>query len=173
MHAGLRPRDVALSKALNTDKLSQLFVKANHRTLDAGLAAPHTHPDLPVEARTLVVLKRGTGAERNAGLLLVEKLDYLQLLAVEAVRDGAVAFWKGFVAALKDLSVIETGGSGDAAPGDASDACALQLSSNSAHMLTVALRSKRLLVSNLHMVKGAMGDGDASRLLRSSMPSGA
>ena len=128
MHAGLKPRDVALSKALNTDKLSQLFVKANHRTLDAGLAAPHTHPDLPLEARALVVLKRGTGAERNAGLLLVEKLDYLQLLAVEAVRDGAVAFWKGFVAALKDLSVIETGGSGsvEAAAADDVDSCALQ-----------------------------------------------
>lgn len=70
MHAGLKPRDVALAKSLNEDKLSQLFVKVDESTLDARLVSPHTHADLPSEARSLLVLKRGTGSETNQGLLL-------------------------------------------------------------------------------------------------------
>jgi hypothetical protein len=102
---------VALAKSLNTDKLSQLFVKVDETTLDAPLAAPYAHPDLPADARALLVMKRGTGAEKSSGLLLVPKLDFLQLLAVEAARDGAVAAWKGVVAAAKDMSA--TGGGAD------------------------------------------------------------
>lgn len=68
--AGLKPRDVALAKSLNEDKLSQLFVKVDKSTLDARLVSPHTHVDLPEEARSLLVLKRGTGKETNEGLLL-------------------------------------------------------------------------------------------------------
>jgi hypothetical protein len=70
MHAGLKPRDVALSKSLNEDKLSQLFVKVDQSTLDQRLVSPHTHQDLPEEARSLLVLKRGTGTETSEGLLL-------------------------------------------------------------------------------------------------------
>lgn len=74
--AGLRPRDVALAKSLNEDKLSQLFVKVDKSTLDARLVAPHTHADLPEEARSLMVLKRGTGKETSEGLLFGAPLLY-------------------------------------------------------------------------------------------------
>ena len=69
VHAGLKPRDVALAKSLNEDKLSQLFVKVDKSTLDSRLVKPHTHSDLPEEARSLLVLKRGTGKETSEGLL--------------------------------------------------------------------------------------------------------
>lgn len=146
MRAGLKPRDVALAKALNTDKLTQLFVKVDGRTLDGGLAAPHAHPDLPEEARSLVVLKRGTGAEHNTGLLFVEKLDYLQLLAVEAVRDCAVAFWKGFVEALKDLSEVTTAAVPPAAAAPQSDTHSCATSPARPCITTAARRMCTLLL---------------------------
>jgi hypothetical protein len=79
MHAGLKPRDVALSKSLNEDKFSQLFVKVDETTLDQRLVAPHTHPDLPEDARSLLVLKRGTGTETSEGQNLGALLPCLAL----------------------------------------------------------------------------------------------
>jgi hypothetical protein len=84
-------------------------------TLDAALVAPHAHPDLPAEARSLLVLKRGTGCERSTGLLLVQKLDYLQLLAVEAVCDAAEAAWRGIVNTGKRLARASVGAAAEAA----------------------------------------------------------
>lgn len=113
--AGLKPRDVALAKSLNTDKLSQLFVKVDESTLDDALVAPHTHPDLPAEARSLLVLKRGTGCETNTGLLLVQKLDYLQLLVVEAVTDAAERVGGAWCAAAKRIARAGAGAGAAAA----------------------------------------------------------
>jgi hypothetical protein len=53
----------------------------------------------------MLFMTRGTGTERSSGLLLVPKLDYLQLLAVEWVRDAAKAAGRAVVRAVADLSV--------------------------------------------------------------------
>ena len=52
----------------------------------------------------MLFLTRGHGVERSRGLLLVQKLDFLQLLAVEWVRDAAAAVGRRAVWALSDLS---------------------------------------------------------------------
>ncbi|NJR42331.1 MAG: hypothetical protein HC767_06400 [Akkermansiaceae bacterium] len=83
---------MALAKSLNEDKLSQLFVKVDRSTLDARLVSPHTHADLPEEARSLLVLKRGTGKETNEGLLFgVKVLVSAPLVRRHEACEGATA----------------------------------------------------------------------------------
>lgn len=102
--AGLKPRDVALARALNSDRLSQLVVKADDSTLDLPLTQPFTDAGLPANAQCMLFMTRGTGTQEQKGLLLVPKLDYLQLLAVEWVRDAGARFGAAFLRAVRDLS---------------------------------------------------------------------
>jgi hypothetical protein len=97
---------VALAKSLNDDTTSQLYVRVDERALDSQLVASATHPELAHDARSLLVMTRGLGTETKRGLQLVPKLDYLQLRAVEWVRDAAGAAWRGFVSAVQDLSEL-------------------------------------------------------------------
>jgi hypothetical protein len=60
---------------------------------------------LPDNSACMLFMTRGTGTERRSGLLLVPKLDYLQLLAVEWVRDAAKAAGRAVLRAVADLSV--------------------------------------------------------------------
>lgn len=104
MHrAGLKSRDVALAKSLNSDRLSHLFIKADESTLDIDFTRPFTADGLPDYAQAMLFMARGTGVERRSGLLLVPKLDYLQLLAVEWLRDAAAGTGRMLVDALRDL----------------------------------------------------------------------
>ena len=53
-------RDAAMSKSLNSDYLSQLYIRANTKSMDKELVKSEVETSgLPEEARALVVFKRG------------------------------------------------------------------------------------------------------------------
>jgi hypothetical protein len=122
--AGLKPRDVALAKSFNSDRLSQLFIKADESTLDLDFTRPFTASGLPDYAQAMLFMARGTGVECSRGLHLMPKLDYLQLLAVEWARDAAAAAGRMFVDTLRVLSdeavKVKEGSPGVEGEGDAS-----------------------------------------------------
>ncbi|GLI64788.1 hypothetical protein VaNZ11_008193 [Volvox africanus] len=96
--AGYQPltvRDVRLADSLNTDYLSQLFIKGSTGRLDGALVQDYVDSSLPAEARPVLLLQRGYGRELQAGRLLLQKLDYLQTLAV-----GQAGSWASGAAAV-------------------------------------------------------------------------
>ena len=53
-------RDAAMSKSLNSDYLSQLYIRADTKSMDRDLVKEEVAScGLPEEARALVVFKRG------------------------------------------------------------------------------------------------------------------
>ena len=55
-------RDAAMSKSLNSDYLSQLYIRADTKSMDKELVkAEVATRGLPEEAQALVVVKRGSG----------------------------------------------------------------------------------------------------------------
>ena len=53
-------RDAAMSKSLNSDYLSQLYIRADTKSMDNDLVRDEvTTSGLPEEAQALVVFKRG------------------------------------------------------------------------------------------------------------------
>lgn len=69
-------RDAAMSKSLNSDYLSQLYIRADTKSMDRDLVKEEVAScGLPEEARALVVFKRGyasvlSGARTEVALLL-------------------------------------------------------------------------------------------------------
>ncbi|EFJ49215.1 hypothetical protein VOLCADRAFT_90139 [Volvox carteri f. nagariensis] len=111
--AGYQPltiRDVRLADSLNTDYLSQLFIKGSPLRLDGALVEDFVDPSLPAEARPVLLLQRGYGRELQSGRLLLQKLDYLQTLAV-----GQAGGWAGGAAAV--LAAVLFGTFEEAGPG--------------------------------------------------------
>ena len=107
--AGLKPRDVALARSLNNDRLSQLYIKADESTLDASLTHGFTARGLPDNAARMLFMTRGCGVEANTGLLIVPKLDYLQLLVVEKVCKCKIIFHSVLSRAMRTaLALVET-----------------------------------------------------------------
>ncbi|GIL76479.1 hypothetical protein Vretimale_6016 [Volvox reticuliferus] len=109
----LTMRDVRLADSLNTDYLSQLFIKGSTRRLDGALVQDYVDSSLPAEARPVLLLQRGYGRELQAGRLLLQKLDYLQTLAV-----GQAGSWAGGAAAV--LAAVLFGTFEESGPGAAS-----------------------------------------------------
>ena len=62
----------------------------------------------------MLFMTRGCGVEANEGLLIVPKLDYLQLLVVERVRDAAAAAGRAAARAARGLVGGESSSSEDA-----------------------------------------------------------
>lgn len=59
-YAEFTGRDAAMSKSLNSDYLSQLYIRADTKSMDKELARPGVASSgLPEEAQALVVFKRG------------------------------------------------------------------------------------------------------------------
>ncbi|KAL3150907.1 hypothetical protein ABBQ32_000658 [Trebouxia sp. C0010 RCD-2024] len=78
-------RDAAMSKSLNSDYLSQLYIRADTKSMDREFVkAEVATSGLPEEARALVVWKRGYGQARRRGRMISAKVDFLQLLVVKA-----------------------------------------------------------------------------------------
>lgn len=82
----LSGRDDALSRSLNSDYLAQLYINPDTKCMDQSFAAVvQRDEDLPDEAKSMLVFKRGYGQARKRGRMLVPKLDYLQYIAVKGV----------------------------------------------------------------------------------------
>lgn len=78
-------RDAAMSKSLNSDYLSQLYIRADTKSMDKDLVRDEVATSgLPEEAQALVVFKRGYGQARRRGRMISAKVDFLQLLVVKA-----------------------------------------------------------------------------------------
>ncbi|DBA91526.1 TPA: hypothetical protein ACH3X1_003147 [Trebouxia sp. C0004] len=78
-------RDAAMSKSLNSDYLSQLYIRADTKSMDKDLVRDEVVTSgLPEEAQALVVFKRGYGQARRRGRMISAKVDFLQLLVVKA-----------------------------------------------------------------------------------------
>ncbi|KAL0053265.1 hypothetical protein WJX82_003487 [Trebouxia sp. C0006] len=78
-------RDAAMSKSLNSDYLSQLYIRADTKSMDKELVRDEVATSgLPEEAQALVVFKRGYGQARRRGRMISAKVDFLQLLVVKA-----------------------------------------------------------------------------------------
>ncbi|KAG2494283.1 hypothetical protein HYH03_007636 [Edaphochlamys debaryana] len=110
-------RDVALADSLNADYLSQLFVKGSTSRLDTALVQECVDPSLPAEARSVLLLARGYGRELQAGRLLLQKLDYLQTLAVGQAGTWLKNGVSGLAAALFGTFEAAAGGSADGGGG--------------------------------------------------------
>eukprot|EP00210_Caulerpa_lentillifera_P009606 g9163.t1 len=55
----LEIRDVALSRSLNSEYLSQIFIKTDTSKMDAGFVGKQMNEDLPAEVRPMLTFKRG------------------------------------------------------------------------------------------------------------------
>jgi hypothetical protein len=79
----LTQRDTAMASSLGSDYLWQLFILASSAKLDKQLAGRYQHAAAVSEADGVVLMKRGYSTEQQSGRLLLQKLDYLQLLLVQ------------------------------------------------------------------------------------------
>ncbi|GMH42130.1 hypothetical protein BSKO_10049 [Bryopsis sp. KO-2023] len=98
----LDSRDVALSKSLNMDYLSQLFIRGDTRKLDAGLTSKFMSEELPPEARDMLIFQRGYGTQKEAGRWLLPKLDYIQLLIVKSTVAAVTKAFKKACVGIKN-----------------------------------------------------------------------
>jgi hypothetical protein len=82
-------RDAAMASSLGSDYLWQLFILSTGSRLDSELALRYRSPATASEASGVLMMKRGYTSERQSGRLLLQKVDYLQLLVVQAAWNKA------------------------------------------------------------------------------------
>lgn len=92
----LSRRDVELSRSLNSDYLWQLFIKAGTDKLDASLLATRSSTPQPLlpELGPLRIWKRGYGCEVEQGRLMIQKVDYLQILMMKSLIGAVASLWQ-------------------------------------------------------------------------------
>jgi len=80
-YSQISARDSAMADVLNHEYLSQLFIRPQWGATDGTLVRELVDPDLDEEMQTVAVWKRGWGSQQQEGLMLANKLDYLQQTA--------------------------------------------------------------------------------------------